>query len=275
MSTLPPDPDAYLFGTGDDELRRLGLQHALWRAEAHDAWLRAGFSPGWKVLDLGCGPGWALFDLALLVGEAGHVTGVDASARFVAHVRAEARLRGIAHVSAEEGDAERLALPTAAFDGAYCRWMLTYLRDPGAAVRAVADSLRPGGRFVVQDYVHYDGVVVAPPEPAIARLFSAVTEAWRARGGDPSVGARLPAMFEAAGLRVTEVRPLVRVARPGDPLWAWPSSFFDNYVPVLVQDGFLSREEAEAFRARWAERAADPAAFFLTPPIVEVIGEKA
>src|SRR2546427_1403905 len=61
----------YVLGTNRDELVRLGLQHQLWARYAADAWERAGFGPGKKLLDIGCGPGYASLDLAARVGTRG------------------------------------------------------------------------------------------------------------------------------------------------------------------------------------------------------------
>lgn len=36
----------YLLGTHDDEIRRLGLQHRVWRSHAAGTWSRAGFREG-------------------------------------------------------------------------------------------------------------------------------------------------------------------------------------------------------------------------------------
>jgi len=61
----------YILGTHDDEVERLGLQHRVWRPRASDAWRRAGFTTGWKILDIGSGPGLATVDLAQIVGPTG------------------------------------------------------------------------------------------------------------------------------------------------------------------------------------------------------------
>src|SRR5207253_3360574 len=90
----PPDID-YIFGTHDEELERLGLQHRVWRPRAADAWRRAGFNVGQSLLDIGCGPGYASLDLAEIVGPAGRVTSIDRSARFLAALRGSAGRRGI------------------------------------------------------------------------------------------------------------------------------------------------------------------------------------
>lgn len=278
MTSLPTtamsDEHEYVLGTGDDELARLGLQHRIWAADAARAWELAGFGPGMRLLDVGCGPGHAAFDLAELVGPTGSVHGVDISERFVRRLRAEAGARRVAHVTAELADVERLELPAGAFDGAWCRWVLCFARDPEAVVRAVARALRPGGTFAVQDYSRYDGVYLAPPHPGLERIFQAVVEAWRASGGNPRVGADLPALMERCGLSVEAIEPISRIARPGTQLWAWPRTFLDNFLPGLVEQGRLAAEERDAFEALWAEREAMPGAYFHSPPMIRMVARR-
>jgi SAM-dependent methyltransferase len=266
------EENEYLLGTDDDELRRLGFQHQVWAREAATGWERGGFVPGSHILDIGCGPGYATLDLARLVGPEGRVVGLDVSPRFVSHLQARAAAMGLANVSVEVQDVEKLALPAESFDGAYTRWVLTYLRRPEAAIAGAAKALRRGGRLVVQDYSHYIGIQLAPEDPAVHRVVEAIVRTWRDDGGDPNVGARIPRMMYDAGLEVESITPLARIARPGDALWLWPRTFFDNFLPQLVRSGYLAEEERLAFDAVWAERAADPGAYLATPPMVEVVG---
>ncbi|HEX8321078.1 methyltransferase domain-containing protein [Longimicrobium sp.] len=266
-----PEENEYLFGTHDDELRRLGFQHQVWIREAAAAWHRAGFGAGSHVLDLGCGPGYTTCDLALLVGQGGSVTGVDVSPRFVAHTRAQAAARGLGNVVAHVQDAESLELAAGEFDGVYSRWVLTYLRRPEEAIRGAARALKPGGRMVIHDYSHYEGLQLVPEHPAFRRGIDIVIAQWRESGGDPAVGARLPAMMADAGLEVLSITPVHRVARPGDVLWRWPRTFFDNYLPALVASGAMTEDERLAFDAAWRAAEAHPGGFFATPPMLEVL----
>ena len=73
----------YFLGTHDEEIKRLGLQHRVWRPTVLDCWRRAGIGPGSKVLDVGAGPGFAAADLSEIVGPDGVVVAVERSARFV------------------------------------------------------------------------------------------------------------------------------------------------------------------------------------------------
>ncbi|HYW09016.1 MAG TPA: methyltransferase domain-containing protein [Longimicrobium sp.] len=265
------DEREYVLGTGDDELERLGFQHGVWSGYATRAWEAAGFGPGQRLLDVGCGPGHATFDLARLVGRDGHVHGIDLSERFVAHLRAQAEARGVGNVTAEVGDLAAGGLPDATYDGAYARWVLCFVPDAEAVVRAVARTLRPGAAFVVQDYSQYSAVQLAPEPPVFIRVREAVVAAWRGSGGNPSVGAALPALMERCGLRVRHIRPISRIARPGTALWKWPKSFFDNFLPGLVAAGTLDAATLAEFNAAWAELEGVPGALFVTPPMVEIV----
>src|SRR5688572_10955856 len=201
----------YVLGTDDGELERLGFQHRVWSAAAFALWERAGVAVGRRVLDVGCGPGFATIDLARLVGANGRVLGIDASERFVAHLRTEAARLSLGHVEARVADVQTMALPQESFDVAYCRWVLCFVPDPDAAIARVAGALRRGGTFAIQDYYLYLAGRMAPPSAAFERVLAATHAAWVERGGDPDIGQRLPSLLERHGLRVREVAPLVRV----------------------------------------------------------------
>lgn len=270
--------DDYLLGTHDAELERLGLQHELWSGPTSAAWERAGFGPGQRLLDLGSGPGYATFELARLVGADGEVVAVDRSGRFIEHVRSEAAARGVSNVRAEVAELEgvgagSLALAPGGLDGVFARWVFSYLSDPAPVVAALARALRPGGRLLVLDYCHYLGFLIAPPTELTRRVIAAIYAAYSAEG-DANVGSRLPSLMAAAGLEVTSVRPLVRVARPGDPLWRWPTTFFETFLPKLVESGRLTEADRRSFMAEWQARADDPGAYLFTPPMAEIIGRK-
>src|SRR5262245_65708232 len=102
---------SYFLGTHDEELERLGLQHAVWRPTVLDCWRRAGIGPGWKVLDVGAGPGFAAADLAEIVGPSGRVVAVERSGRFVEAGRAMLANRGLANVQYHELDLMPHPLP--------------------------------------------------------------------------------------------------------------------------------------------------------------------
>lgn len=264
----------YVLGTNDAELVRLGIQHRLWSSQAFAAWLRAGIGPGARVLDVGCGPGHATFDLAQLVTNAGRVVAVDESERFIRYLSAQAEVRGVVNVETHVQDVQALDIPPACVDFAWARWLLCFTPRPGDVVAGVAAALEPGGLFVVHDYTYWQGMFLTPPSESFLEVLRATDRAWRDAGGDSEVGRRLPALFAAHGLEVESIRPLQRVARPHEPLWQWPGTFFANWAPALVQRGYLRPEVAAAFAADWAARSGDRTTFLWTPPMVEIIGRR-
>ena len=232
---------------------------------------KAGFAFGQKLLDVGCGPGHATFDLARLVGSKGKIVAIDRSERFLNYLTEQITARGTANISTHLSDVEKLKLPPSSFDGAYMRWVLCFVKNPQAVINGVRRALKPGAPFVIQDYFHYEGVVIAPEREIFRRIFAATAKSWRAHGGNPNIGCALPELLVRGGFAIQEIRPIVRIARPGSPLWHWPVSFFANYLDPLVANGFISAAEKAEFEREWKKHSENSAAFFSTPPVVEII----
>src|SRR5712691_6973863 len=72
--------------------------------------------PGERVLDLGCGAGTDSLVAAQMVGDQGHVTGIDLTPEMLAKARAAAAELGIGNVEFLEAEAERLPFPDGSFD---------------------------------------------------------------------------------------------------------------------------------------------------------------
>ncbi|HEV2135436.1 MAG TPA: methyltransferase domain-containing protein [Terracidiphilus sp.] len=101
-------------------------------------WLNA--QPGEKILDLGCGDGQLT---SRLVSTGARVRGFDASAEMAA----AARTRGI---EVDEGSAEKLPYPDAAFDAVFSNAALHWMREQDAVLAEVHRVLKRGGRFVAE-----------------------------------------------------------------------------------------------------------------------------
>lgn len=280
MSARDSDPQPYVLGTGDDELQRLGLQHRLWADAAHAAWKTAGIAAGQAVLDVGCGPGYAASDLAEMVTRRGRVIGVDESPGFVAHLNAQAAARGLSQLSGLVGDVQRIdrvvraAEPSLAFDVAYLRWVLCFVADADAVIGGLARLIKPGGRVVIHDYFNYASMTMAPRRASHDRVVAATDRSWRQRGGDPDVVGRAPAMLASAGFAVTHLTVHCRVARPGEPMWQWPDTWWRTFAPKLVAMGMLAQAEHDELIADMDEVARTGLGFIQCPPVYEVVAVK-
>ncbi len=106
--------------------------------------------PEGKVLDLldvGTGTG---FNAAILARLGHRVTGVDLSLGMLDEARRRARDEGL-DIDFLRGDAGRLPVSGARFDGVLARNLLWTLPDPASAVAHWRDLLRPGGTLLVTD----------------------------------------------------------------------------------------------------------------------------
>lgn len=116
----------------------------------------AGLQPGERVVDLGCGRGAALFPAAAAVGPTGTALGIDLAPTMVALTRADARVRGLAHVSVEMGDAQEPGLTTGRYDVVLSSLAVFFLPDPLAGLRAWRDAVVDGGRLAVTTFAGGD-----------------------------------------------------------------------------------------------------------------------
>lgn len=265
----------YVLGTGAEELDRLGLQHQVWHGHTSALWSRAGFGPGQRLLDAGCGPGFATADLAHLAGADGHVTGVDAAPSYVEAAQARCAALGLGNVELLHADLHADALPAASYDGAFLRWVLSFVADPEAVVGRVTAALRPGGALVVFDYVHYRAARIFPTSTVLDELFAHFEAANRRRGGDYDRGGRIPEWLGRAGLRIEALQPIVEAARPGDRYWRWFTAFCRVFLPGMVESGEVSEAFAVEVVEQLRDRERDPGAFLLTPPVLTAIGRRA
>ncbi|NUT35314.1 MAG: class I SAM-dependent methyltransferase [Hamadaea sp.] len=118
----------------------------------------AGIRLGDAVCDIGCGTGYLSRRVALAVGPAGRVTGVDPSAPVIAYARRAAPPNAQFVVAG----GEQVPLPDAGFDVVVSSLAIHHIPPQlrGAAMREMARLVRPGGRLFVADF--------RPPRPGFA-----------------------------------------------------------------------------------------------------------
>lgn len=274
MSTAVLEDDDYIIGTTDQEIERLGLQHAIWREDALRAFREARIKPGMTVLDLGSGPGFASFDLSRLVGPSGKVIAVDQSRLFLDALEDGARHRNLRNIEVIEADLADLDWASLQCDAVWSRWCLSFVPNAVTVLQGVDRALKPGGVFVAQEYADYDSLQMVPDSEDFKVFVRAVEQSWRHFDGDPNVGRRFPAIFKALGWTLDQARPIVHAARPGEAFWDWPVTWFEQAPQRMVALGFMTPEQAASFSDFVEERKADPASMMITPMVLETVAIK-
>jgi SAM-dependent methyltransferase len=236
----------YSLSLSDAEIARYRMMADAAREDEHALWEAAGIGPGARVADVGCGPGALSIVLAELVGESGHVQGVDRDEIALATGRELAARSGLVNVQFLAGPADATGLAQASLDVVMMRHVLAH---NGGREQAIVDHLatlvRPGGTVYLVD-VDADRMEIKPAVPELEDLDAAYRALHARRGNDLSVGRRLPELLAAAGLESVEFHDHSRVITPGPgmrpPAWAARET--------LVAEGLATRDDL----ARW-ERA--------------------
>jgi SAM-dependent methyltransferase len=271
----------YVLGTHDEEIARLGLQHRTWRQRALEAWRSAGIVAGQTVLDVGCGPGYAALDIAEIVGPSGRVIAIDKSERFLAALEAACGERHIPNIATFRADLDALEFPEVLADRAWCRWVLSFVKNPRAILAKIAATLTPDGAIVLHEYFDYSTWRGAPRCPELEEFVSAVMTSWRADGGEPDIALSLPRWLEELGFEILSVRPIVEIAqcesgqinseRPDHLRWKWLASFLEVGRPRLVELGHLTPARSESIWQAFLQFQATPGARMITPGVLEII----
>ena len=104
------------------------------------------FAPGERVLDVGCGFGDSTIRIAHEVGPRGAAVGTDCAANFITVAEQDARSAGADTASFFCADAQSADL-RGPYDQAFARFGTMFFNTPGAAMRNIRRSLKPGGVF--------------------------------------------------------------------------------------------------------------------------------
>jgi arsenite methyltransferase len=114
-------------------------------------WELGRLDPGERVLDLGSGAGTDSLIAAQMVGERGHVTGIDMTREMVVKARAAAAEMGASNVEFVESEAERLPFPDESFDVVISNGVIDLIPDKDAVFAEISRVLAPGGRIQIAD----------------------------------------------------------------------------------------------------------------------------
>jgi SAM-dependent methyltransferase len=240
------------------EARRLERQAELFERPTRRLFEDAGITTGMKVLDLGSGAGDVAFLAAELVGPTGCVVGVDLDRAVVATARARARALGLTQVSFIAGDVREVELQRD-FDAVVGRFVLMYLADPVAGLRAALSALRDDGRVAFYEANMGAAVSSFPVSPLHQLLGKCVNETCARGGAELAMGTKLYQVFLAAGLEAPQLCSEALIGGGRD--WvqrftaAYGANILRSLLPLMLRYGVATEEELglETFEHRYCE----------------------
>ncbi len=258
----------YIIRGGDAGAERLRVLSRAMRSGTLAVLNHAGLAPGLDVLDLGCGSGDITVEIARIVGPTGQVVGIDMDNRVLAHARSASDACGLS-VQWRQGRVEDLD-KEGSFDIAYSRFLLSHLLDPADALQRMRRAVRPLGRVVVEDidiaaHAHW------PPSTAFQRYIELYAAAGRARGVDPSIGPRLPALLIDAGIEEVEVSISMPVFRAGEGKTIARLTLL-NIAEAAIAAGLTNHAEVDRLLAELAKHETDPRSIQSTAQVFQAIG---
>lgn len=244
MQQQQPPGENYLLGQTPEAFQRLILTGQLFNPFTRQVLTEAGITTGMRVLDVGCGPGNVSMLAAELVGETGHVLGIDANEEVLQLAQARAQAAGLQHISFRAEDVLNVRLEQE-FDAIIGRFILMHLPEPAAVLRRLLDHLRPGGVVAFQEMdLSSHGDASYPPAPLWEQAGYWSTQAFQQAGGDINAALKLYGMFLEAGLPAPQMR--YEAAIGSEPDWLgfqWRAETVRVFLPLIEKFGLGTAEE--------------------------------
>jgi len=127
----------------------------------------AGIKEGDSVLDLGSGAGNDCFVARAIVGETGHVSGLDFTDEMIGKARINNQKMGFTNVDFIKGDIEEMPIPDNRYDVIVSNCVLNLVPDKTKAFSEMMRVMKTGGRFCVSDVVIKGNLPNALKEDAV------------------------------------------------------------------------------------------------------------
>ena len=185
----------------EDECLRMDIKTDYSSLESQALW--AGLKEGMRVADIGCGSGITSSFLKQIVGESGHVTGIDGSMERIVYARENYGVEGLEFLNLNINNSLDGLKD---FDFVWVRFFLEYHRKHSFdIVKRLSEILKPGGILCLIDLDHnclnHYGL-----SSRLERTIIRVSDIIEEHGDfDPYVGRKLYSYFYDLGFKEIDV----------------------------------------------------------------------
>ncbi|MFD5847871.1 methyltransferase [Streptomyces chartreusis] len=225
-----------------------------------------GIGAGWRCWEVGAGGTSVVSWMAKKVGPTGKIVATDIdTSQLASDARPPVEVR-VHDVSADEPPGE-------GFDLVHARLVLVHVPDRERALSSMIESLRPGGRLLIEDADPALQPLICPdesgPEQQLAnRLRQGFRKLLADCGADLSYGRRLPRLLREAGLRQVTADAYFPITSPACA--ALESATVRQIRDQLVTGGIATDEDIDRHLANVASGRMDLA----TAPLISAWGRK-
>jgi ubiquinone/menaquinone biosynthesis C-methylase UbiE len=236
--------EGYVLGNQDNEIARLEMQATLFEPITRQTLLNAGLKKDMSCIDIGCGSGSVTRLMADMVGETGHVVGVDIDDRYLQYCTRSINSRPNIEFIHDDICKSRLVDGKETFDIVYSRFTFHHLTDRSEAVRSMRRLTKKGGTIMIQDLDHAPGSWLCYPEDKVFNTLRKVYVALvRKRGGDPLVGRKLYKLLinESLNANVDCYSPCILMGQEQYSSLGWQLA--ESIKPQILDHGLQSKQE--------------------------------
>jgi len=199
----------YVIGVGKEDEERLFLLNELFGKTSKDFLIKAGLTPGMRVLEVGCGTGNMTKWIAKQIGDSGHLTAVDISQEQIQIAKENcSELNNVSFITSSLFDLQQ----EKSFDLIYSRFLIMHLQNPLEGLHHLKQLLKPNGILVSEEATN-SITACYPKSPVFNKYREMVMSLFQKNNIDYDIGEKLYSYFQKLQLQdihVNFVQPIYK-----------------------------------------------------------------
>lgn len=264
--------DDYILGNLANEIARLEIQSAFFEPLTHRTLLKAGIKEGMNCLDVGCGAGTVTRMMTQMVGEKGHVTGMDVDENYLRYCQKNSAANtDFIHDDICNSRLER----NRHFDIVYSRFMFVHLKDMRKAVQSMKQFIKKGGAVVIEELDHApDSWLCYPENKSVDTLREVYVTLVKKVGGDPFAGRKIYRLLaeESFDASIECNSPCLLMGHEPYNTLGWRIA--ESLKPQILGFGLLSDQEYAKMYDDLKQLSNDGKSFVTYARFFSIIGRK-
>lgn len=265
---------SYLLGISHAEIRRLEFQEKVWGGVTQHLFDRLNVRSPWRCLDVGAGIGCVSLPLARRVLPRGKVVALELSPAYASILKHRTQVQKARNVKIINSSIKNFRWEGPKFDLIFLRWILLFIHDIEGALRLFLPHLKPGGFLAIEDYDDYSAMALYPNDKAFPAVIEGAKRWFYKNGGGLDVAGRVPPIFNKLGLKTVDFRPNIQAGNGRSQVFKWQWLFFGKFIGSMVKAGGMTRRDEQAYRRQHQWAHDNPNAWFVSPIIFDVVGQK-